>query len=130
MKYGYTMIYVDDVPSVLNFYSRAFGFEIRFLHESKAYGELNTGDTVLAFASHALMEANLPAAYVKTSSKTQPFGIEIAFVTDEVEQALARALEAGAIEIAKPKAKPWGQVVAHVRSIEGTLIEICSPVAT
>lgn len=39
----------------------------------------------------------------------------------------SKAVKAGAELIAKPTEKPWGQTVSYVRSIEGTLIEICSP---
>ena len=51
MKFGYTIIYVASVPDTLSVYNKAFGFETRFLHESNQYGELATGETVLAFAS-------------------------------------------------------------------------------
>jgi hypothetical protein len=27
----------------------------------------------------------------------------------------------------EPKIKPWGQVVAYVRDLDGFLIEVCSP---
>ncbi|WP_345788921.1 VOC family protein [Legionella gresilensis] len=39
MKFGYTIIYVTDVKSSLAFFEKAFGFKIRFLHESDCYGE-------------------------------------------------------------------------------------------
>lgn len=54
MKLGYTIIYVASVPDTLNFYKTAFGFETRFLHESNQYGELQTGETTLAFATHEM----------------------------------------------------------------------------
>ena len=34
MKFGYTIIYVPDVPASLRFFEDAFGFARRFLHES------------------------------------------------------------------------------------------------
>ena len=54
MKFGYTIVYVPSVTQALAFYKEAFGFETRFLHDSGQYGELATGATVLAFASHAI----------------------------------------------------------------------------
>jgi hypothetical protein len=30
----------------------------------------------------------------------------------------------------EPLSKPWGQIVPYVRCPDGTLVEICSPVAT
>jgi lactoylglutathione lyase len=128
MKFGYTIVYVSSVADALIFYKAAFGFETRFLHESGEYGELNTGETVLAFASHAMGEMNLDGHYQKTDLNTTPFGIELAFVTDDVATSYANAVTAGAISVKEPTTKPWGQVVAYVRSTEGSLIELCSPI--
>lgn len=128
MKFGYTIIYVASVAETLGFYNEAFGFETRFLHESGDYGELNTGETVLAFASHELGDLNLEGHYQKTDLNTPPAGVELAFVTDDVAAAYAHAIAAGAVAVKEPIAKPWGQVVAHVRSCEGSLIELCSPI--
>jgi len=36
MKLGYILLYVDDVPRTAEFYERAFGLEMAFLHESGA----------------------------------------------------------------------------------------------
>ena len=48
---------------------------------------------------------------------------------DDVPAAHARAVEAGARELAGPKQKPWGQTVSYVRDPNGVLIELCTPVA-
>ena len=127
MKFGYTIIYVKDVTASIDFFERAFGLTRRFIHES-GYGELDTGNTTLAFASHDLGALNLPGGYVKADQSDRPLGMEIALVTEDVEQAYAQALSAGATSIKKPLDKPWGQTVAYVRSPDGTLVEICSPV--
>ena len=58
MKLGYTILYVPDVSQSLAFYEQAFGLAQRFLHESGAYGELETGATVLAFAALDLADSN------------------------------------------------------------------------
>jgi lactoylglutathione lyase len=127
MKFAYTIVYVSSVADALSFYRDAFGFETRFLHDSGDYGELNTGETVLAFASHELGEMNLGGHYQKMDLNSTPFGIELAFVTGDVEAAYAKAVNAGALPIKERMAKPWGQIVAYVRSTEGSLIELCSP---
>ena len=54
MKLGYTIVYVPHVAESLAFFESAFGLSRRFLHESGDYGELETGETTLAFASHEL----------------------------------------------------------------------------
>jgi hypothetical protein len=98
------------------------------MHES-GYGELDTGATALAFATHALGKSNLPDGYVQASSSKQPLGIEVALVTESVPEAHARAVSAGAISLKAPMVKPWGQTVSYVRCPDGTLVELCSPVA-
>lgn len=128
MKFGYTIVYVTDVSATLDFYNRAFGVATRFLHDSGDYGELSTGETTLAFAAHGLGQANLPAGYTALDALDKPAGIEIALVTEDVAGAASRAAEAGAIVIAAPATKPWGQTVAYVRAPDGTLIELCTPV--
>ena len=49
MQFGYTILYVPDVPASLAFYQAAFGLNTRFLHDSGDFAELDTGATALAF---------------------------------------------------------------------------------
>ena len=128
MKFGYTIIYVSDVLASVEFFEKAFGLKRRFIHES-GYGELDTGSTALAFASHDLGASNLPGGYVKANQSVTPLGIEIALVTEHVAQAHAKAIDAGAVSIKEPMLKPWGQTISYVRCPDGTLVEICSPVS-
>jgi uncharacterized glyoxalase superfamily protein PhnB len=55
--------------------------------------------------------------------------MEVAFATEDVEQAYKAALDAGAVEVTRPAVKPWGQTVGYVRDINGFLIEICTPIS-
>jgi uncharacterized glyoxalase superfamily protein PhnB len=48
-------------------------------------------------------------------------------VTDDVEAAYEKAIAAGAISVAPPESKPWGQTVSYVREINGFLVGINSP---
>ena len=128
MKFGYTIVYVPDVLASVEFFEKAFGLKRRFVHES-GYGEMDTGTTALAFATHDLGASNLPAGYVKASKSNEPLGIEIALVTDDVAAAHAKAIAEGAVSIKEPVVKPWGQTVSYVRCPDGTLVEICSPIA-
>ena len=127
MKFGYTIVFVSSVTEALTFYKEAFGFETRFLDDSGQYGELDTGTTVLAFASHAMAEINLGEQYQEATPNAASFGVALAFVVDNVASAYAKATAAGAIPINEPVKKPWGQIVAYVRAKEGELIELCSP---
>lgn len=127
MEYGYTIIYVSSVEKTLEFYKKAFGFDIKFIHESKAYGELETGETTLAFASHEMGDMNLGGKYSKADINEMPFGIELAFVAEDVPAAFEKAVAAGAAPLKEPEEKPWGQVVGYVRAVDGSMIELCSP---
>lgn len=123
MKFRYTILYVNDVKSSLDFYCNAFAMKQRMLHESGGYGELDTGGTILAFASIAgMVDKNPLAANAKRPS------FEIAFETGDVEKGLAHAIKAGAKLVQEPQQMPWGQTVAYVSDQDGFLVEICTPI--
>lgn len=126
MKFGYTILYVSDVEKTISFYERAFGLSRRFVDESGQYGELETGATALAFASHELGALNLPNGYVQSETSDVPLGFEVAFITEDVAAAFAQAVASGADSVAEPKTKPWGQIVAYVRDLNGVVVEIGS----
>lgn len=128
MKLGYVITYVPDVSASLRFFEQAFGLERRFLHESGDYGELATGETTLAFAAHALGDSNFQGGHVRADSSPRPLGVEVALVADDVQAAHARALAHGAVELAPPTQKPWGQTVSYLRSPDGCLIELCTAI--
>lgn len=125
IKYGGTALYVDNVNSALDFYGRAFGFKTRFFDEALQYGELETGDVVVAFASHQLGEMLMPGAYVRPANG--PAGVEIAFLVPDVPAAFANAVAAGALPLAQPKTMPWGATVAYLGGPEGTIIGLSTP---
>lgn len=125
MKLGYTILYVADVKTTLDFYQRAFGLATRFLHESGSYGELETGATALAFSSRQLM-TQLKKNPTAADPRSPCF--EIALVTQDVPAAVARATAAGAQVIQQPEQMPWGQTVAYVADLDGFLVEICTAV--
>jgi lactoylglutathione lyase len=126
MKFGYCIFYVDLVEATLAFFEKAFKFSRRFQHESGTYGELDTGETVLAFASHEMGDAKLSGDYVRTSSDGKPLGMDLSFVAEDVSAAYAEALACSASPVAEPKPKSWGQIVGYVHSPHGVLIELCT----
>lgn len=129
MKFAYTILYVRDVALSLAFYESAFGLERRFLHESGTYGELETGSTALAFAAESLAHSHFPDGFQPADLSRPPTASEIGLATPDVPAAYARALSAGAVALAEPETKPWGQVVAYVRDRDGHLIELCTPMS-
>jgi lactoylglutathione lyase len=125
MKFGYTILYVQDVEKTVAFYESAFGLKRKFVHES-GYGEMDTGETKLAFASVELATSN-GVPFVPANPEGPSPAVEVALVTQDVAGAFSVAVKAGAVPVAEPKQKPWGQTVGYVRDLNGFLIEICSP---
>ena len=128
VKFGYTVYYVSSVTEALAFFEKAFKMKRRFLTEELDYGELETGETVLAFATHKLGKTNFSGGYVSATDSDKPLGVEISLVAADVNSTHASALKYGAKELQKPVQKPWGQVVSHVRCPSGILLELCTPI--
>ena len=128
MKFGYTIIYVPSVSDSIDFFEKAFGLKRGFIHPEGDYGELQTGETKLAFAAIELGNTNLPEGYVTANSNDKPLGIEIALVTDDVIAAHTKAIAAGGKELKAPEQKSWGQTVSYIHCPDGTLVELCTPV--
>ena len=60
MKFSYCTIYVQDLNKTISFYEKAFSLKIKFIHESGAYAEMETGATVLSFSQTELAESIIP----------------------------------------------------------------------
>ena len=124
-KLGWVIAYVPDVRAAIEFYEKTFGLQRLFVADDASFGELDTGETRLAFASEQQGESNFDGGFQRPGE--QPFNVEIALVFDDPRAAFARALENGASALLEPTEKPWGQVVAYVRDPFGTLVELASP---
>lgn len=127
MKFAYTIIYVPDVNKAVSFYERAFGLKKRFADDSGQYAEVDTEGVTLAFASNELGHSHFPNGFRENKPSEIPSGMEIAFVTEDVKAAFDYAVKNGADAFSQPETKPWGQVVAYVRDLNGVLVEIASP---
>jgi len=128
IKYAYTILYVDDVPQTIEFYTKAFGFEQKFLTPENDYGEIITGTTTLAFANIQLGKSNFTKGFKKSDLKEKPFGIELAFTTTDVDKVIETAINNGALLLEETVTKPWGQKVGYLRDLNGFIIEICTPI--
>lgn len=123
-KLGYVILYVESLDRALSFYTKVFGFKEKARHGE--YGELQSGDTTLAFAERKFiaehMAIEVPAAGLDTC--------EIAVVVSkaEVDRVYRSALDAGASAVKEPADQPWGQCTSYVRDLDQHLVEICSPV--
>ena len=121
MKFGYTVIYVDDVTATIAFYEQAFGQKRNMVVEGE-FGELATGETKLSFAAKKMLHG--PGQFASPEGKV--LGVEVAFTTGDVQKAYDTAVAAGAKSVSKPEQKPWGQTVAYVRDNNGFLVELCT----
>jgi uncharacterized glyoxalase superfamily protein PhnB len=126
MRFGGTVLYVEDVSPVVDFYRRAFGLELRFFDGTLGFAELETRGSTLAIAAHSLGEMLMPDGYSKPADG-HPAGVEIAFITSDVPASFAKAIAEGARPVTPPKRMPWGLEVAYVRAPEGTLIGFSEP---
>jgi uncharacterized glyoxalase superfamily protein PhnB len=130
MKYAYTILYVENVAETIEFYEKAFGFRRKFLTPENDYGELISGETTIAFASMELGNSNFKSGFEKISNSKKPFGVELAFTTENIEKDFLNAINFGATEFESLTEKPWGQKVGYLRDNNGFLIEICTPMKT
>lgn len=128
VKLGYTILYVSDVTKSIEFYEKAFGFERKFIKPENDYAELLSGETTISFVSKDLANSNLKNGFIESSQLDKPFGIELALVTENVQDTINKALQCGAIIEENPIEKPWGQTVGYIRDIDGFLLEICTQI--
>ena len=127
LTFGSVVIYVDsDVRKVLDFYQAAFDLPIRYYDDTLRFGELETGGPPIMIASYAAGELMIGGRFRKSPSG-RPEDVEIAFITDDVQSAFSKAVAAGASVIREPRTMPWGQTVAYVASIEGTIVGLLTP---
>src|ERR1700732_5286905 len=98
MPFGYVILYVDDVEATLNFYERAFGLTRRMLDDEKNYGELERGDTRLAFAANQLVPNLFPLKFAECGANRAAPPFESGMVAENVESSYGQALASGAIE--------------------------------
>ncbi|GAB5552534.1 MAG: VOC family protein [Saprospiraceae bacterium] len=128
MKYAYTILYVENVRETIAFYEAAFGFSRKFITPENDYGELLSGETTIAFAAIELGNVNFKKGFEKINKLGKPFGVELAFTSENIETDFQNAINAGALEFEPITEKPWGQKVGYVRDNNGFLIEICTPI--
>ena len=105
LQLGYTILYVDRVEETIQFYKKAFGLKRRFIHES-GYGELETGQTTLAFCSHELAVSN-GVSYQKNDFNSSS-GFQISFTSEDVGNDFQSAVDNGAVIVVNPKTPRLG----------------------
>ncbi|GAA0184595.1 hypothetical protein LIER_31883 [Lithospermum erythrorhizon] len=124
--FAYTVVYVKDVAKSVAFYAKAFGTNVRRLDQSHRWGELESGQTTLAFTplhqhetDDLTGEVEIPSS---SSNKRNP--VEVCFDYADVDAAFKRAVENGAVAVSEPEDKQWGQKVGYVRDIDGLVVRL------
>jgi lactoylglutathione lyase len=125
MKFGYTIIFVENVLKTVEFYKKAFGILSSFA--SSNFAQMQTGETILAFGANANERKELPILFRPNEIENDPAGFQVSFLTDDVEAAFTTAVSAGAIPVIQPSKMPWGQIISRVRDCNGVLVSIVTP---
>jgi lactoylglutathione lyase len=126
MKFGYTIIFVEDITKTVEFYRSAFGIEAQAV--TPVFAQMNTGEVSLAFGAYSneRHELNGVVNFTENDPNRDPAGIQISFISQDVQADFAKATNAGAAPVVQPKVMPWGQTVSRVRDINGVLVSIVS----
>ncbi|OVA18326.1 Glyoxalase-like domain [Macleaya cordata] len=131
--FAYTVVYVRDVAKSVAFYANAFGYSVRRLDESNKWGELESGQTTIAFTpSHQHETDDITGAVAVqinpagADDKSERPPVELCFAYADVDAAYKRAVENGAEAVHEPEEKVWGQKVGYVRDIDGIVVRMGS----
>ena len=127
MKYSHTIFYVEDVNETVIFYEKAFRFKKNMITGEWDYAELKSGETTIWFASLELGKSNLWGNFTVSSNSKNPFWIEMAFITDNLEKDFQKAINEWAILFKPIEKKEWWQKVWYVKDNNGFLIELAEP---
>ncbi len=120
MPLATTVLYVNDVARVVEFYRHALGLEPRLYDEENGFAELGE-DGRIAVASHQAGSLMMDGSYPK-SKDGRVTGAELAFYAADVQDAFDRAVAAGGRPITAPRQMPWGQTVAYVEDPAGMVL--------
>ncbi|OMO67721.1 hypothetical protein CCACVL1_20358 [Corchorus capsularis] len=128
--FGYTIVYVKDVAKSIDFYAKAFGYNVRRLDESHRWGELESGQTTIAFTPRQQHETkDLTGTVQVPKSDRERAPMELCLIYSDVDAAFKRAVENGAVPVSEPEDKQdWGQRVGYVRDIDGMTVRMGSHV--
>ncbi len=128
MKFGYTVIWVEDVVKTVEFYEKAFGLVRRTLEDRGHFiwAEIETGNTTLAFSSSSEAQKLFPGGFHANDATQPPALIQISFITPDVGSAYMKAIGAGAKALDAPKTQHGGQTTARVRDHNGVLVSLVS----
>ncbi|CAM9003614.1 unnamed protein product [Rhodiola kirilowii] len=125
--FAYTVVYVKDVVKSVDFYAKAFGYNVRRLDQSHRWGELESGQTTIAFTpAHQHETDDLTGEVITLNKSSRRPPVEVCFAYSDVDAAYKRAVENGAVAVSEPEQKEWGQRVGYVRDMDGIVVRMGS----
>jgi lactoylglutathione lyase len=65
------IIYVENAVKAIEFYQKAFALKTKFIHESNVYAEMETGETILAFANNEMLKMSTGIEPLQAVGRTQ-----------------------------------------------------------
>jgi uncharacterized glyoxalase superfamily protein PhnB len=112
----FPILLTADLPRLVAFYEAALGaiIDYRFADEEGAD----------AYVSLAIGAASLGIGRDSAASAAVGDRAALWFYVDDVDAAYDGMLSAGASRVAEPSDMPWGERVAQVRDIDGTLVNL------
>ncbi|KAI5666055.1 hypothetical protein M9H77_15908 [Catharanthus roseus] len=109
------LVYVKDVAKSVVFYAKAFGHKVRRLDESHRWGELESGETTIAFTPIQQHETDdLTGEVLTPHSGRERQPVEICFDYVDIDAAYKRAVENGAVLVSEAEEKVF---VGETRNI-------------
>ena len=124
VKFGYVLLFVENIERSIAFYTLALGLPLRF-HDGH-YAEMETGATSLGFVSREFAATQFPHPMPAPGLSSSEIGLVVARA--DVDTLYEQALAGGATSVLAPLERPWSQRVSYVRDPDGHLVEICSPI--
>jgi lactoylglutathione lyase len=109
----FPILYVDDVPRSLGFYTESLGFEVSYRWPSE-------GETAFAF----LKLEPLGIAVSQRRAEDEGRDFELCLYTDDANRAAEQLRAAGAEEVQPPRDEPWGERRTYFRDPDGNLVHI------
>ena len=100
---------VDDLDRAVAFYGRALGLAVRRRHGS-AWAELDGASVPVDLLAKAAGTAASPAAAARRDYGRHWTPVHLDVVVDDLDAALERAREAGAVVEAGVREHPWGRI--------------------
>jgi len=129
LRFGYTVMWVNDAARSAEFYAQAFGLHerVRMQTPLTPWIEMETGATTIAFAEYSEADVLFRGQYRPLLPSEPPAAVLLSFVTPDVSGVLASAVKAGATVIDELRMESWGQVIAWPRDLNGVLVSLASP---